>query len=1469
MKWELKIITMKKHLLTTALLIFVVLQGYAQRFDYENTSKIFFGLNIGSVWHTSDVENAKERFPLGAGFVFGGSMNQNYGNAISFDIRFRYLGGTWYGKDSDTTSAIQNNYAVQPLYDTLGYTVQNFRAAQHRFALELSMHANRFKERTGFDPYIFGGIGFTASTTKGDLLKSTGGVDEQGIYPYDQTQNGSIIDEKYETLLDINKAGDAYTKDAFDVKVLPSLGVGIGYYFNNRFSMGIEHKTTFVMDDYFDGTTVNQDGQQSDLFKNDLYHYTSIYFKWYLRGSKNTYTHPVDNPPIDPQPQNPDIDPVRRDKPIVDFSNPQDTPHRTNAPTFDLRANVRNVSSADYITFTQNQNRSTSFNFNPQSNVFQANARLVPGLNTFFIKGENQFGKARDLVEIYYDVEVRENPPIVKITNPSANPYIINQLTYNLKADIRNIKARNQITVTFNGQNVSNFNFSETGSNNFSIPLNLRGGTNTIRIEARNNFGMDSDETVIIYERENIGNTGFPPVVNILIPNANPYMTSQLNENIVAKVENIIAKQNIEVRINGLQTSSFSFNNTNGRVQFNAGLNAGTNTIRISANNEFGNTFDETQIIYRRGEQGNNLPPIVDILTPSTSPYTTVQSYENITASINNIESKQQVEVRVNGVLTNNYAFNRLQNSTTHQVQFNAVLNLGSNTIRISASNNFGNDFDETQIIYRKKVESTPPTVQIITPNVNPFTTNQASETIVANTNFVTTKQQVGVLVNGVQTNNFTFYNGIIQLTAGLNAGSNTIRISVNNTFGNDFDETQIIYRKKVESTPPTVQIITPNVNPITTNQASETVVANTNFITTKQQVGVLVNGVQTNNFTFYNGTIQLTAGLNVGTNTIRISVNNTFGNDFDETTIIYKKKENSTPPTVLIITPNVNPITTNQTSETIVANTNFVTTKQQVEVRVNGVQTNNFTFYNGTIQLTAGLNAGSNTIRISVNNPFGNDFDETQIIFSNGGTQTGKIPTVDILTPSVNPFTTTQISENIVARVDNINNVQQIEVLINGVSTNSFILEAATSNVLFSAGLNPGTNTVRVLATNNYGNAFDETTIIYRKKADPKPPVVTFMSPSAGQKSVILAEFKMIAQVENITSKNDVEVFFNGTVVNPNDYNFNTQLKTVNYLSNLKFGINNFIVKATNADGNHQATRKIERGRKIIEEAEPCIKPVMRNTAPKNEFTKLVKNQFTVRGYLENINKYNQIEVFINGSKMDGYTFNETSKSFTHPIKLYEAKSVYLIKLTNECGTTEKQFIFMYESVEICGVDIEMINASSEFCLITPTGTVLSGDLISNKNFNYKGKASSLYFKANKNGKAIVNGKTYNLVNGNYYHFAGIITVDISKNKSGSNGKWNVCVESVRTPLSGKGSTKPQNPCAKPEITKPEIVKPRPNVREKPETGKPNFEKPNTRSKPNTRQKPTINTEGSEGGATTPNTENNKIVVPRRRGAI
>lgn len=1325
---------MKKYLLTSAIVILVVLQGFAQRFDYENTSKIFFGLNIGSAWHTSDVENAKERFPLGAGFVFGGSINQNYGNAVSFDLRFRYLGGTWYGKDSDTTSAILNNYAVNPIYDSLGYTVQNFRAAQHRFALELSMHANRFKERTGIDPYIFGGIGITASNINGDLLNNTTGK----AYPYNETPNGSIIDEKYETPIDMNVSGDSYTPNEFDFKVLPSLGVGIGYYFNNRFSMGVEHKTTFYMDDYFDGTTLNQEGRASDLFKNDLYHYTSIYFKWYLKSKKRTWETPVEDKPIEPE--NPII---RKDLPVVDFTNPSNSPHRTNSPTINLRAKVQNVALARKITFTDNQRNSTDFTFNSSAQDFRATVKLNRGLNTFYLEGENQFGKDSDVIEIYYEEIDRGNPPVVKITNPTMVPYYINQLTYTVRADIQNVNAKNMVKVYFNDKVVTNFSFNTSGNDNFSIPLNLNAGTNTLRIEGRNDYGQDTDEAIIIYKRETNTETGYAPIVNILTPSADPFTTVQQNENIVAKVENVSLKQNIEVRINGVQTNNFSFSSSSKIVQFNAALNIGINIIRVSASNSFGNDYDETQIVYRSAETEVGNPPIVNILTPNVSPYTTDQLSEDIIAKVDNIDAKQQVEVLINGSQTNNFTFN----SGTGRVEFTASLKTGTNTIRVSASNSIGNDFDETQIIYRRGSTGNelPPVVEILTPSVNPLTTSQLSEGIYAKVENVSSNQQIEVRINGVQTTNFAYSltSKRVQFNATLNAGTNIIRISASNAYGNDYDETQIIYRAKTEDDlPPVVNILTPNVSPYTTDQFSESVIAKVENVTSKQQIDVKINDVPTSNFTFDTSTkrIQFTATLKVGANTVKVSASTANGNDFDETQIIYREK-------------------------------------------------------------------------VDVDLP----------------------PVVNILTPNVSPFTTEQFSEGVIAKVENVTSKQQIEVRINGAQTSNFIFNMATNLVQFTATLKEGSNTVKVSANTASGNDFDEGTIIYIKKPVIKRPFVSFTAPQAGQKAVTATNFNMIAKVENVTQKSEIAVLMNGRIISANDYSFNTQTKIVNYASQLQIGENTFTVSGKNEGGKHQASAKIERKKLVGEidkdiEINPCKMPTIRMISPSQETTQVDESAYNVKATIQNIKNVYQIKVYLNGTLMDGYNYNSSTKIFTHLVKFVDGRNTYVIKITNDCGTIEKQLIFNKEPEETCGVKIEMINRNTEFCLTTTSGTITSSDIISNKNFSYTGQASSIYFKASANGKATVNGVEYNLVNGNYYHFVGIINVDISRNRPGLVGQWSVCVESVRPPLYGKGSKKPTNPCAKP------VVKPRPTIKDKPDT----------RNQPELNEKTTIQNEGT-----------------------
>jgi len=384
----------------------------------------------------------------------------------------------------------------------------------------------------------------------------------------------------------------------------------------------------------------------------------------------------------------------------------------------------------------------------------------------------------------------------------------------------------------------------------------------------------------------------------------------------------------------------------------------------------------------------------------------------------------------------------------------------------------------------------------------------------------------------------------------------------------------------------------------------------------------------------------------------------------------------------------------------------------------------------------------------------------------------------------------------------------------------------------------------------------------------------VSFIAPLKRQAAVTVSKYNMIAKVENVNTKNDVAIYFNGNLVNPSEYSFSTATKTVTYSSSLLVGSNVYIVSGENISGAHQATAQIERKKKgVVEitgnqgvEPDPCDLPKIRMTSPNSNFTILDEHLFNFSGYLENITGYGQIEVYLNGVRMDGYAFNSVTSLFTHLVKFVDGESNYLIRLTNNCGTVEQEFKFNKKSAKTCGVNIELASNKSEFCLTKANGTLTTKDIVFNPKFNYSGQASSLYFKSTSNGKAKVNGVNYNLINGMYYHFTGKITVEISKNRIGSKGQWSLCVESIKPPLFGKGRTKPTNPCLNIENTKPE-VKPRPDIKDKPEVK----DKPVSRKKPAAREKPSNNKRGSKEGLeekeTPPKTEEIKTRNIRKPG--
>lgn len=1373
---------MKRFLLFIAFVFGIFFQNHAQRLDYDNTSKTFLGFNIGHTWHTSDVDNIKGRFPIGAGVIVGRSFNYDYGKVISFDLRGRYLGGRWYGHDRDTTSFFDGSPTLQNMYDTVGFGVKNFRSTQHSLDLELAVHYNQLRERTGIDPYIFAGIGLVGTNTKGAFVTETD-VDVKSL--------------KYQTPLDRGDDGEMYSKFGLHGKILPSLGVGIGYYFNSSISLGLEHRSTFFRGDYFDGTTIKSNGEPSKI-KNDIYHYTSFYLKWYLKPIKKK------EPPVRPNdPIHPDqtiVDPVRT-PPVVNFTNPSRSGTTVTNPHYTILANVQHVLNANDLTFTQNGGKITSFIFNPGKNRFESNVTLQEGQNVFTLTGVNLDGSDSDQTIIIYKEEERIYPPVVNIVDPASSPHTVNQLNYIIRASIQNISSKNQLTVNFNNKPFTAYSFQPTGSVNFTANVNLQPGVNTFRITGINEAGTDFDETVIIYTRQPAEDTGYPPVVTIVTPSTNPYTTSQPTEQVVATVANITSKSQVQVRINGVGTNNFTYNNSTKLVQFTAPLNNGNNIVSVRATNDFGYDVAETNIYYRQPVQ--NYPPTVDIITPANDPHTTTNASENIVANTTNITSKSQVEVRINGVSTNNFTFN----TSTGLVQFNANLVSGNNSVLIVVTNQDGTDNDSRTIFYRKPVQNNPPSIYITTPAANPHISAVNTANIVATTQNITSKNQIEVKVNGNYTNNFTFNSTLnrIQLTANLVNGSNNVTIKVTNQDGTDSDDRTINYRQPTTpKNPPTVTITTPAGNPHTSNANTVNIVATTTNITSKNQVEVKVNGAVTSNFTFTPllNRVQLTANLVAGNNSVVIKVANQDGTDSDDRTITYRKPaEVKNPPTVTITTPSGSPHHTEIGTQVVIAKTTNISSKSQIEVKINGINTDNFTFNSllNTVQFTANLDEGNNSVYIKVTNQDGTANQGRTIVYKKKEAPKTP-PTVTITTPADNPTTSSVNTAVIVAKTTNISNKNQVEVRVNGASTTNFTFNALLSSIQLTTNLVSGNNTVNIKVTNQDGTASDERTIFYRQPMN--PPTVKITTPASSPTLVRKDKEKIVATTTNVTSKEQIKVFVNNASFT--GFTFNAGTQRINFDATLQTGSNNVRIEVSNSGGSDQDQVVINKIPKFGGEVDgtinnPCTTqdyPTFTYLAPQSKVTTHEFPDFKIIGKTTNISNRNQITVYFNGVKRTDFIYNQSTNTLEHSLVLVEGKNIYKVVLENDCKKEEFQIEMTYTPID-CNIEVAL-GANDEFCLITPNGTLTKDDLLTST-FVYNGPASGLYFKANNNlGRAMANNVAFFTEKDNYYHFFGNLTVELKK----VNNKWVVCVTSLRTPFYGKGKNKPASPCAAPAKT-------------------------------------------------------------------
>jgi len=1085
------------YLFALTLLLFGNIHGQNNTDNYD--SKWFIGFNYGATWSSSDIDNSwdvresqseslRSTNPTGWSLFIGKSFNYEYGKMLSFDLRGRYLRGHWYGQNRELDSSMTSNMSeVQDIYDqynsAYGGFIPNYYTKLDRLSLELVIHLNRLREKTGIDPYIFGGLGFSWKSITADLTT----LDETGnntlLYAEEQMQNNDL-DFDFETnLIDQQKY------------FMPSLGFGLAYDFGKA-TIGIEHKTTFTRGDQFDGYV-----SEMPRLKNDLYHYTSAFVK--LRIGVSNDTRPSQSAP------NPSAAGFTScPTPIVDILNTNNTSSSTE--TLIINAKLTNVNTVSQIKLTDKNNMSLPFDYDASTNNFTATVSLIPGNNIFTLKATTNCGS--DLKRLSIQNTSSSSgftscpSPIVNILN--TNNVSVDQGTMAISAQVENVNNATEIKLMDANQSHLPFNF-DTNTNMLTAAVTLVDGNNIFGVSASNNCGSDAEQVTIQYT-----NISCPsPVVNIL--NTDNVSISQGTMSINAQVENVNTAAEIRLLNTNQVYLPFSFDANTNMLSATVTLVEGNNIFYVSASNNCGSDTEQITV------QHTNITcpsPEVNILNGNNSFIN--QGTTSISAQIENINIISEISfINANQVaLPFNYDFNtRTMTASVNLVQ-------GSNTFYISAINNCGGDTDQINIEYTN-APCPSPVVNIL--NANDVQVNQGVMSISAQ--IININNASEILFTDINQNPLLYsYNpntNMFSASVTLAEGNNTFFISAANNCGSDTDRLNIEY---TNCKAPTGVFM--NLGSTTVESPNLMIQASILEITDVAMVRLFVNNNQIFGFNFnpLTGILQSNISLEPGQNLIRIDFTNDCGQGTINNTVTYDQCE---APIIELIHPSASGATTNNQNQNIdiqISGTDII--KNNISVKLNGKLMNlsAASFTNLLLNFSLELVPGSNTIIVDVQNDCGSDSEVFTIDLENcippsigfNGIQTGLITQQQNLALNIT--------------MNQIFGPQNISYKLNSKNVSGLQYNTANNTLAGNILLVPGDNYFTVSASNDCGIAIETLHVIYNDCKDPTVSITSLGSLNGGTNvSVSNPAYTIMANLSNVKLASEISVIHNGKNIN------------------------------------------------------------------------------------------------------------------------------------------------------------------------------------------------------------------------------------------------------------------------------------------------------------------------------------------------
>ncbi|MCB0644513.1 MAG: hypothetical protein KDC44_22870, partial [Phaeodactylibacter sp.] len=384
---------------------------------------------------------------------------------------------------------------------------------------------------------------------------------------------------------------------------------------------------------------------------------------------------------------------------------------------------------------------------------------------------------------------------------------------------------------------------------------------------------------------------------------------------------------------------------------------------------------------------------------------------------------------------------------------------------------------------------------------------------------------------------------------------------------------------------------------------------------------------------------------LRAGQNDIVITASNPYGSDRELVVIHYQSGSVVTPPTpapaplpkpnpvpstglyptVQITRPYSSPYTSNQRQYRLEASIEQVQNKGDIDFRLNGRRIYNFDWNGKVLGYTTNLETGNNSVQITAKNQRGTASDQATLIYQQPGPAI-EGPKVTITRPSSSSATVGQATYLLKAQIQHVDNKNNISFTINNQAIHDFAFNAGSGALSKTLNLNPGTNTIRISATNAGGTASDQVTIQYNKPVtqQPKPPVVDITKP-ADNTQTDQYNLRVEAVVKEVISKSDITFLLNGKGMTNFTFNPSTDRFTADVV--LREGSNQIQITGRNQDGQDSESIQVTYSRKKL--------PVVSITTPSSSST--VSNQATtaIKAQILNVYSKNDVRLTVNGQNI------------------------------------------------------------------------------------------------------------------------------------------------------------------------------------------------------------------------------------------